>query len=61
MFRSRAEENFLKRVLVEISNVSRPVIILTRAGNSEVAIDGKIVIRLAGERPAVKALASEAR
>ena len=57
---NRAEINLLKSIFVQIADVARPIIVLAGAGDGEIAVDGEIVIGLAGEGLAIETLAFEA-
>jgi len=52
----RTEEDFRKRIFVQVTHVARTIVILAIAGNREVTIDSNVVFGLACQRGTIEAL-----
>src|SRR5207249_3241786 len=61
VLRLRAKKHLRERILVQVADVAGAIVVLAIARDCEVAIDGDIVLRLARERRAMKALPAQTR
>ena len=61
MLSLRTEEDFRKRIFVQVTHVARTIVILAIARHRRIAVDGDVVFGFALQRRAVKPLPAQAR